>query len=95
MEYIDNISDILFACLAEANLYYGLFNKLIKEFFFFLSSDKPKDYTINIYYRWYSKLVAGIFAISNNTIYENNTSVDNKYNKGAKNNNCRKKKDDN
>ena len=58
VEYVDNISAISFACLASANLHYGLFGELVESPLLFLPSDKPEDCAVNTHYKQYSELVA-------------------------------------
>lgn len=85
-QYVDNILTILFACLAAANLHYGLFDELVESPPFFLPSDKPEDRAVNTYYRQYSELVAVSLITSNGTIYKNVPDLDDEDDKVAEDN---------
>lgn len=50
--------DVIFACLAAANLYYGLFGEPVKDFSPLPISDILEDPVVVIYYGQYGKLVA-------------------------------------
>lgn len=94
MEYVDNILDILFACLAATNLHYNLFDEFVEDLFLLLSSDKLQDCTIDTHYGRYYKLVTGFYVNGNSTTYENIANIDNKGDKKVGDDDVRKKKDD-
>lgn len=93
IEYINNISDVSFACFSMSNLYYGLFGELVKGFFCLLSFNKLENYAIGMRYRYYGELVAVFHVIGNSTICENTSDMDNKDNKWVKNDDNREEKD--
>lgn len=70
--FIDT-SNVLFACLAAANLYYDLFEKLVEGLFYLPISNTPENPVIGIYYRQYSELVISTRPTSNCNRYEEDT----------------------
>lgn len=53
-----NLLEVIFGCLAAANLYYGLFGEPVKGFSHLQISNTLEDPVVVIYYGQYGKLVA-------------------------------------
>lgn len=71
-----NISEIFFACLAIADLYNSLFDKLWENFSCRLQVfDNTGYYFGRIYYNWYSKLVKSLCKNSDPNFKKDNNNI--------------------
>lgn len=72
-----NISEILFACFATANLYYSLFSKLLKGSSPHLQvSDNTGYYISATHYDWYSELVRDLCKSFDLNYNKDNNDID-------------------
>lgn len=59
MENSKNILDVFFAHFATANIYYGTFSELLKDFLPVKVIDKASDQVVKTHYGWYNELIEG------------------------------------
>lgn len=98
-----NAWNIIFARLATANLHYGLFEELVKDFSSLPIADIPKDPIVGIHYGQYSELVADPLTfdvdknddkgVVDNKVANNGAADDKLANNGATNGNDNQGKD--
>ena len=93
-EYVNNVPDISFLCLAAANLHYGLFGELLEGVLLLLFPDNSKHCVFGSYYRRYGEFVAGCHPHSDANIYKDFVNMDDDNNRGARDEDGGKKEDD-